>query len=182
MKRTLATASCAAVTLLATLLTGCSGSSSSSASGSSTPTASTTSTASGQEATPAADKISIPTQATVATKSVGNLGTILVDAKGRTLYLFVADKKNKSTCTGACAVAWPALLTVNDAKAGKGADKKLLGITQRSAGLKQVTYNGHPLYYYVGDGGKAGKTTGQGVNQFGALWYVVNPKGKQVTS
>jgi predicted lipoprotein with Yx(FWY)xxD motif len=105
-----------------------------------------------------------------------------VDAKGRTLYLFLADTtKNKSTCTGSCAAAWPPQLTAGSAKAGSGTDKSLLGTAQRSGGAKQVSYNGHPLYYYIGDT-KPGQTNGQGLNQFGALWYVVNAKGKQVTS
>jgi predicted lipoprotein with Yx(FWY)xxD motif len=183
MKRTLVTASCAAVTLLATLLTGCSGSSSSSASGSSTSAAAAGDGASTAATTPAAAVASSnPVQATVATKSAGKLGTILVDGKGRTLYLFVADtKKNQSTCTGGCLVAWPPLLSISTAKGGTGADANLIGTVQRSGGAKQVSYNGHPLYYYIGDQ-KPGQTNGQGVNQFGNLWYVVNAKGKQVTS
>lgn len=129
MKRTLAVASCVAVTLLTSLLAGCSGSSTS-ASGSS---ASSSSSGGGDEATAAAVASSQPGQPTVATKSAGKLGTILVDAKGRTLYLFVADSKNKSTCTGACAVAWPPLLTTSTAKAGSGTDKKLLGTARARA-------------------------------------------------
>ncbi|MEE4540496.1 hypothetical protein V2S66_00760 [Streptomyces sp. V4-01] len=183
MKRTLATASCAAVTLLATLLTGCSGSSSSSGSSTTGSSASAASSGAAADATTAAAAASsAPGQATVATKSSGKLGTILVNAKGRTLYLFVADKKkNESTCTGGCAVAWPPVLSTGTAKAGTGADQKLIGTVKRSSGLPQVSYNGHPLYYYVGDT-KPGQTNGQAVDQFGALWYVVNAKGKQVTS
>jgi predicted lipoprotein with Yx(FWY)xxD motif len=119
--------------------------------------------------------------ATVSTKSAGKLGTILVDAKGRTLYLFKADtKKNKSTCSGACATAWPPLLTKGAAKTTQHAKKNLLGTAKRSGGT-QVTYNGHPLYLYAGDA-KPGQTNGQGLNQFGALWYVLTPAGKQITT
>lgn len=176
MKRILATASCVTAALLASLLTGCSSGSTSASSPSESG-----SPGGGDGATAAVVAGSQPGQATVATKSSGKLGTILVDGKGRTLYLFVADKKNESTCTGACAVAWPPLLTLGSAKPGAGADKTLLGTTERSGGAKEVTYNGHPLYYYIGDT-KPGQTNGQAVDQFGALWYVVNAKGKQVTS
>lgn len=180
MKRTARAATCAAAALLAAVLTGCSsGSSASSGSHGSSASASPTRSAVSASASAAIAK----GQATVATKSAGKLGTILVDAKGRTLYLFVADKtKNVSTCTGACAAAWPPLLTTKGAaKPGTGVDKKLLGTAKRSGGLTQVSYNGHPLYYYIGDT-SPGQTNGQGLNQFGALWYVVNAKGKQVTS
>jgi predicted lipoprotein with Yx(FWY)xxD motif len=177
MKRTATAATCAAAALLAAVLTGCSGSSATSASGSGSSGGS-----SGGYGSPTASSSAKAGQATVAVKSVGKLGKILVDAKGRTLYLFVADKKkNVSTCTGACAAAWPPQLTAGTAKPGKGADKKLLATAKRSGGLHQVTYNGHPLYYYAADT-KPGQTTGQGLNQFGALWYVVDAKGKQVTS
>ncbi|MGW1437579.1 COG4315 family predicted lipoprotein [Streptomyces griseus] len=113
------------------------------------------------------------------TKSASTLGSILVDDKGNTLYLFLADTKNKSNCTGACAKAWPPLLTKGTAKVGNGVDKKLLGTTKRSGGNEQVTYNGHPLYYYVNDK-KPGQANGQALNQFGAEWYVLNTKGDKV--
>jgi predicted lipoprotein with Yx(FWY)xxD motif len=164
MKRTVPyAASCAAAVLLASVLAGCSDSSDGS-SGAGYGTTSSSKTK----------------QATVDTKTAGKLGTILVDDKDRTLYLFLADKKNKSNCTGDCAKAWPPLLTDGPAKAGEGVDKKLLDITKRSDGAEQVTYNGHPLYYYAGDA-KAGQTNGQGLDQFGAVWYVLDAKGKQVT-
>jgi predicted lipoprotein with Yx(FWY)xxD motif len=180
MKRTLAAASCAAATLLATLVTGCSGSSSSPSSSSSASTA-----AAGAHrataASAAAAATAKPARATVSTRAAGHLGVILVDGKGNTLYLFEADKKDKSTCTGRCAVAWPPLLTTGNARVGKGTDPKLLGTTRRAGGVEQVTYKGHPLYTYVGDT-RPGQTNGQGLNQFGALWYVLDTKGKQVTT
>ncbi|MEU6104097.1 COG4315 family predicted lipoprotein [Streptomyces flaveolus] len=163
MKRTVPTAvSCAAAFLLASVLAGCSDSSDSSS-----------------ESGYGMTSSSKTKQATVDTKTAGKLGTILVDDKDRTLYLFLADKKNKSNCTGDCAKAWPPLLTDGPAKAGEGVDKKLLDMTKRSDDTEQVTYNGHPLYYYAGDT-EPGQTNGQGLDQFGAVWYVLDAKGKEV--
>jgi predicted lipoprotein with Yx(FWY)xxD motif len=118
-------------------------------------------------------------RATVGTRSVKRLGTILVDGKGRTLYLFEADKTAKSTCAGSCATAWPPLLTSGTATPAQGVKKNLLATTKRSDGTTQVVYNAHPLYYYAGDG-KPGDTNGEGLNQFGAEWYALNPAGKKI--
>ncbi|MCX4444872.1 hypothetical protein ACFWNC_08775 [Streptomyces sp. NPDC058369] len=164
MKRATMATACASV-LFAAALTGCS--------------ASTSDTS--QEAYGSTPSASPSKPAAVDTKSVDKLGAILVDEKGRTLYLFLADKKNKSNCTGDCAKAWPPLLSKGNAKAGKGVNQKLLDITKRSGGDQQVTYNGHPLYYYAGDK-KPGQTNGQALDQFGAEWYVLDAKGKQVES
>jgi predicted lipoprotein with Yx(FWY)xxD motif len=117
--------------------------------------------------------------ATVTVANTG-LGKILVDAKGRTLYLFAKDSGTKSTCSGECAAAWPPLRTSGKPTAGGGAKASLLGTTSRSDGQPQVTYAGHPLYGYQGDG-KPGDTTGQGSTGFGAPWYVLSPAGKQIT-
>ncbi len=108
-----------------------------------------------------------------------SLGKILVDSQGRTLYLFKKDTGPKSTCFGACASAWPPFRTSAAPKAGSGVTASLLGTTTRSDGNDEVTYNGHPLYYYVGDQ-KAGDTNGQDLNQFGAAWYVLSPAGNQI--
>ncbi|MGP3987243.1 COG4315 family predicted lipoprotein [Streptomyces sp. 3N207] len=108
----------------------------------------------------------------------GKYGKILVDGKGRTLYLFKKDKKNKSNCQGGCAKEWPPMTVDKKARAGKGVKKSELSTTSRD-GEKQVTYNGHPLYRFDEDE-KAGQTNGQGVDQFGAKWYVVDTKGKAV--
>jgi predicted lipoprotein with Yx(FWY)xxD motif len=105
------------------------------------------------------------------------LGRIVVDGKAHTLYLFQKDKNGKSACSGACAQNWPPLLTKGKPKAGAGAKASLLGTTRRSDGTTQVTYNKHPLYTFVGDAGKRGATTGEGLNAFGARWYVVAAKG-----
>jgi predicted lipoprotein with Yx(FWY)xxD motif len=107
------------------------------------------------------------------------LGSTLVDAKGRTLYLFEADKAAKSTCYGACAGAWPPLTTTAAPKAGPRVAASELGTTKRTDGTTEVTYHGHPLYYYAGDD-QPGATTGQGLDQFGAEWYVLAPSGNKI--
>ena len=115
---------------------------------------------------------------TVKTAS-SSLGTILVDQDGKTLYLFEADHGPTSTCSGGCAAAWPPATTTGSPTAGCGATASKLGMTKRSDGSEQVTYNGHPLYWYAGDT-KAGDTNGQGLDQFGAEWYAVSPAGAAV--
>ncbi|HKN45297.1 MAG TPA: hypothetical protein VJW23_15405, partial [Propionibacteriaceae bacterium] len=108
-----------------------------------------------------------------------SLGPILVDAQGRTLYLFEADKNGKSACSGPCATAWPPLLSNGAPQAAMGASASLIGTTARGDGGSQVKYADHPLYYFVGD--KApGDVTGQGIDQFGAKWYVVGKDGKKI--
>jgi predicted lipoprotein with Yx(FWY)xxD motif len=110
----------------------------------------------------------------------GPLGAHLVNANGRTLYLFEADKGTKSACTGACAKAWPPLTTTGKPKASAGAKASLLRTAKRADGSIGVTYGGHPLYTFIKDT-KAGQTAGQGVNAFGGLWYVVATNGKAIT-
>ena len=107
------------------------------------------------------------------------LGKILVDRKGRALYDFVKDKGTMSTCYDACAALWPPLTTNAKPIAGHGVRASLLGVTKRKDGKLEVTYNRHPLYYYVADS-KPGQTTGQGLNQFGAPWWVLSPAGKEI--
>jgi predicted lipoprotein with Yx(FWY)xxD motif len=108
------------------------------------------------------------------------LGQILVDGQGRTLYLFQADRAGRSSCDGACASAWPPYLSNGAPKAGAGVAGGLLGTTMRGGdGGAQVTYHGHPLYYYVGDNGP-GDTAGQGLDQFGAKWFVLAPSGNEI--
>jgi predicted lipoprotein with Yx(FWY)xxD motif len=108
------------------------------------------------------------------------LGTYLVDAKGRTLYLFEADKPGVSNCSSACLSIWPAFSANGKPPVVKGgALATKLGVTAPGHGKSIVTYNGHPLYYYVGDQ-KPGATTGQGLNQFGGGWYVVTPAGDKI--
>jgi predicted lipoprotein with Yx(FWY)xxD motif len=113
--------------------------------------------------------------ATVSATST-SLGMILVDGSGRTLYLFEKDQPNQSACAGACAAAWPVDQTSGTPKAGSGVTASMLGTIKRSDNTTQVTYNKHPLYYFQGDSG-AGQHNGQGVDAFGAKWYVVTPAG-----
>jgi predicted lipoprotein with Yx(FWY)xxD motif len=109
-----------------------------------------------------------------------DLGTILVNAQGRTLYLFQKDSGTKSECTGACAAAWPPLRATGTPTVGAGARASLVGTTQRSDGQPQVTYNGHPLYLFSGDT-QAGQTAGEGSTAFGGGWYAVSSAGDQVS-
>jgi predicted lipoprotein with Yx(FWY)xxD motif len=118
--------------------------------------------------------------ATVSVAKTG-LGNVLVGSQGRTIYLFQADSGTTSACTGACASAWPPVRVTGQPTGGSGINSSLLGTTARSDGNPQVTYNGHPLYLYVGDQ-KAGDTTGQGVNAFGGGWFVLSAAGNQITS
>ena len=107
------------------------------------------------------------------------LGRILVDSKGITLYDFVKDNGTTSACYGACAALWPPLIATSKPIAGPGVRASLLGTTKRKDGKLEVTYGGHPLYYFVSDR-KPDQTTGQGVNQFGGPWWVISPAGKEI--
>ena len=107
------------------------------------------------------------------------LGRILVDSKGITLYDFPPDKGTTSVCYGACAALWPPLTTHGKPIAGPGVRASLLGTTKRGDGKLEVTYGGHPLYYFVSDR-KPGQTTGQGINQFGGPWWVLSAAGKEI--
>ena len=108
-----------------------------------------------------------------------SLGTILVDSKGKTLYMFAKDKSGKSSCSGACATYWPPYMTTGKPTAGPGAKASLLGTTKRSNGKLQVTYNHHPLYWFKLDT-KAGQTKGEGQNAFGGNWYALSAKGAKI--
>jgi predicted lipoprotein with Yx(FWY)xxD motif len=108
------------------------------------------------------------------------LGQVLVDSQGQTLYLFLADKGTTSSCnSSSCVQYWPPVLTNGMPQAGGGVTASLLGTATRSDGTIQVTYAGHPLYRFLSDK-IAGDVTGQGVNAFGAPWYVVSPSGAQI--
>ena len=107
-----------------------------------------------------------------------SLGTVLVGVEGRTVYLFTKDKGGVSTCTKACAAAWPPVLTAGTPQAGTGTRADHLGTIRREDGSTQVTYNKHPLYYYAKDQ-KAGDVLGQDLHDFGGEWYAVTPEGKK---
>lgn len=107
------------------------------------------------------------------------LGKILVNSKGRTLYLFEKDKGTKSECSGACAKNWPPLRTSGKPTVGHDLSASKVGTTKRSDGKRQVTYKGHPLYTFVKDT-KPGDTKGQNLDAFGAQWSVLSPAGSKV--
>jgi predicted lipoprotein with Yx(FWY)xxD motif len=118
--------------------------------------------------------------ATVSLKSLSGVGDkALVGSDGRAVYLFEADKDGTSACKGECANDWPPLAASGMPTAGSGVDQSLLGTIKRADGTTQVTYNGHPLYYYEGDKGP-GTALGQDVSAFGAKWYVLNAGGSKI--
>src|SRR6202011_686853 len=107
-------------------------------------------------------------------------GTFLIDGSGRAVYLWAKDTGGTSACTGACAGAWPPVTATATVTASGSAKASDLGSITRTDGTKQVTYNGHPLYYFAGDSGP-GTATGQGSDNFGAKWWLVAPTGSDVT-
>jgi predicted lipoprotein with Yx(FWY)xxD motif len=155
-----------AVVVAALIVAGC-GSSSSTSTAASSPSATSSTTAA------AAAGVSIGT-------AKGKGGTYLTGASGRALYLWVADTNGKSSCSGACAQTWPPVTTTGTPATSGGATAADLGTVTRSDGTKQVTYKGHPLYYYAADS-SAGMVTGQGTNSFGAKWWLVAPSGTAIT-
>jgi predicted lipoprotein with Yx(FWY)xxD motif len=116
----------------------------------------------------------------VSLKQTG-VGRSLVDANGRTLYLFQADKPGVSKLSAAGRAVWPPFTASAKPQATGGASATLVGTIPGVNGTAQVTYNGHPLYYYVGDHAP-GQALGQGLNQFGALWYVLSGGGAAIAS
>jgi predicted lipoprotein with Yx(FWY)xxD motif len=122
--------------------------------------------------------------ATATTVAAGNspLGQILVDGRGRSLYLFEADTNGKSNCTSAgCVAEWPPFIAAGTAQVGAGLAADQLGTTTRADGHQQVSYHGHPLYYFAGDA-QPGTASGQGLNDNGGLWYVVHTDGTPVAN
>jgi predicted lipoprotein with Yx(FWY)xxD motif len=121
--------------------------------------------------------------ATAADSALGlrstRLGRILVDSHGRTLYLFEADRPDMSNCSGACQSIWPALTSHGKPRAEGGVRSARIGTIAAGGGQRQVTYAGHPLYYYVADR-KPGDTAGQALDQFGAEWYVLGASGRKI--
>jgi predicted lipoprotein with Yx(FWY)xxD motif len=119
----------------------------------------------------------------VKTGTVRGLGTVLVNGQGLTLYMFVPDdQRGRSTCYGACASGWPPLRLPSGQTvpvAGGQAKTSLLGTTTRTDGGVQVTYNGWPLYLWVGDT-ESGQATGQGIKSLGGRWYVLSPNGRVI--
>jgi predicted lipoprotein with Yx(FWY)xxD motif len=117
----------------------------------------------------------------ISTRKLPKLGTVLVNSKGRTLYMFVPDKRKKVTCVGSCAAAWPPVKLPKGSKAVAVGKVKavLLGSDRDPAGGRVVTYNKWPLYTYIGDTAP-GQAKGQALNLNGGLWYVLSPSGKVI--
>jgi predicted lipoprotein with Yx(FWY)xxD motif len=109
-------------------------------------------------------------------------GRFVVDSQGHTVYLFEKDAGGESYCSGACAAVWPPLETSTAPNAAAGVQSAALGTIKRADGDMQVTYHGHPLYYYAADASTPGKTEGEDLEQFGAGWYLVNARGEPVGS
>jgi predicted lipoprotein with Yx(FWY)xxD motif len=118
------------------------------------------------------------TNATVSLRKT-NLGMILVNSKGRTLYLFAKDTSGKSACTSRCAQYWPPLRSQGKPTAGPGVKASLVGQMKRTDGSMQVTYNKHPLYTFALDK-QAGQANGEASSNFGAKWYAVSASGTAV--
>ena len=129
-------------------------------------------------ATPAAATTASARTSVAVRKS--NYGQILFDGRGFVLYSFTRDPRGgRSRCYGGCATGWPPYILKGKLSAGPGLQRSLLGTTKRRDGKLQVTFDGRPLYYYVGDR-NAGDILCQNVNEFGGLWLIVRPGGKPV--
>jgi predicted lipoprotein with Yx(FWY)xxD motif len=118
---------------------------------------------------------------TVISTASSSAGPVLINGSGRAVYLWAKDTKDMSDCTGACASAWPPVQPTGAVTAALSAVSSDLGTITRSDGTKQVTYDGHPLYYFDGDSG-SGQANGQGSDAFGAKWWLVAPSGTDVTA
>jgi predicted lipoprotein with Yx(FWY)xxD motif len=118
----------------------------------------------------------------VMTRKISGFGVVLVNPKGRTLYVFMKDQHRRVTCTGSCASFWPPLKwkSASKPKAGGAAKTSLLGTDKNPSGGRVVTYNKWPLYTFSGDSA-AGQAKGEGQNLNGGKWYVMSPKGKLIT-
>jgi len=165
----------AALATAALIIAGCgSSSSSSSATAAAAPAAATSASSTTSTTAAAASGVAIKT-------AKGSAGTYLAGPNGHALYLWVADSGGKSACAGACAQAWPPVETKGNPTAGAGVDASDLGTIMRSDGSEQVTYKGHPLYYFVADT-SADSTKGQGSDGFGAKWWLIAPSGTAITA
>jgi predicted lipoprotein with Yx(FWY)xxD motif len=139
-----------------------------------------TSTASNGAATTTAEQPRKRRRTTTLKLRTTRFGRILVDGKGRALYLFTREGSKRSRCYGQCAVAWPPFYARGRLRAGSGLDPGKLASSRRRDGRRIVTYNGHPLYYYVNDT-QPGQVTCHDVVEFGGTWLVVNPEGNAVS-
>lgn len=156
---------------VALLVAACStGSSGTAAAGSSSPAGASSSSAAASSS-----------GSTVITTVSSSAGTFLANGSGHAVYLWSKDGNGMSACTGACTGAWPPVTTTGQVSASGGAKSSDLGTITRSNGTKQVTYDGHPLYFFAGDSGP-GMASGQGNDGFGAKWWLVSPSGSDITA
>ena len=170
----------ATASAVAAIFAGCGGSGSSSTKATASATSSSPAQTSPAYATATSTSASTSASTVLISTKHDKLGTILAAGpKQLTVYMFEADKGAQSSCTGACTHVWPPVTTTGAAKSGGSAVAADLGTITRSDGAKQVTYKGHPLYMFARDGDK-GDAYGQGVNGFGASWYVLSPSGSKV--
>ena len=131
--------------------------------------------------TPTTSGSAAATSSTVISTAPSSAGPVLINGSGHAVYLWAKDTKDVSACTGACAGAWPPVQATGTVTAAGSAKSSDLGTITRSDGTKQVTYDGHPLYYFSGDSA-AGQANGQGSDNFGAKWWLVAPSGADVTA
>jgi predicted lipoprotein with Yx(FWY)xxD motif len=175
----------AAASTVALIVAGCGSSSSSSSSNTTAaaaPATTTQSTPASATSTPGGTSTPAPGAggAVLISTKHGKLGTILAAGpKQRTVYLFEADQGAKSACAGECTAVWPPVTTSGEAKSAGSAMAADIGTITRSDGTRQVTYKGHPLYFFARDGDKS-DMYGQGVKGFGSSWYVLSPSGTKV--
>ncbi len=110
-----------------------------------------------------------------------DLGKIVENGRGSTLYMFTRDARNRDNCVkvSGCAAVWPPLTSTGRPVAGPGIKRALLGTVRLPSGTKQVTYAGHPLYSYIADSGP-GDTSYVGFSQFGGSWFALNASGRAV--
>jgi predicted lipoprotein with Yx(FWY)xxD motif len=155
----------------AVVLAACGSSTSPASSNTSGPAAGNSATSSAPSSTAAQSGLTIGTRST-------SIGTVLVNAQGKTLYWFAIDTSTTSKCTGACATYWPPVIGTPKAASGSNLTMKFGTIT-RSGGQLQATYDGHPLYTYAGDT-SAGQTGGNAKNLSGGLWWAMTPSGSKL--
>ncbi|HMG12409.1 MAG TPA: hypothetical protein VK571_04470 [Gemmatimonadaceae bacterium] len=166
--------SCVAV--IATMLVGCAkkdGSADTTAAGTAIDTSGAAARMAPDSAAAAAPAVALGTD------SAGGVGKYITDASGRTVYGFLKDTKNVSTCVDACAAAWPPLGASTAASTDAAVKPAMVSVITRTDNKNQTTYNGMPVYYYEDDK-QPGDIKGQGKNEFGGLWYVVSPSGQTV--
>ncbi len=127
---------------------------------------------------PAAPAKPARTGVTITTRTIANYGEVLVDARGKPLYIFTADRRKTPKCYGACAGAWPVSYAKGRPVAKGNVQQALLGTAKRRGGRLQATYRGRPLYTYAAD--PPGVALCHDVREFGGLWLLVRASGKRV--